>query len=515
MVARFLPALPVVLLAAASSALPTAELTRSGGVLGQSVTYDLQGDPSEIFGFAVSTNTGPTPLAIFDPSDPRLLEVGLDLVGLWQIGFLDAAGQGSLVFPLPILATLQGLPLHAQMVTVPGATTLVDEVSARNTFVLGEALTTMNTAFDNIVEINAHTATSLDDGSVLIAGGILLNLGSGVATNKVHRFDNQAGDFTELGMTLGADRTQHTATKLDDGRVLILGGADENSVVSVTGEVLDVAAGTSTPVPNMSSPRVGHSATKLPDGRVFVAGGTSSFDFSDPLAALAAVLSSTEIYNPVTNSWTSGPNLPKKRALHSASLTGAGQVLITGGIEITTILFLDVPGFSDDARRYDPGSGSLLSTPSFNTERALHGQVTLSNGDVLVAGGVNGDLILQNFTPLSSARLYNTSANTWTSVASMAHDRVLPNLFDVGGDVIAIGGLETFDLVAFTGTPADAIEVSTTSVLSWTTAATMLLPRFLAVGALMDGGERILTTGSGDNGSGGTIADLTAEIFIP
>lgn len=516
MISPRLFALSVGLLTASASALPTADLTRSGGVLGQTVSYGLQGDPSELFGLALSTNTGPTPLAIFDPSDPRVLEVGINLLSLWQVGVLNPAGQANLAFPIPSQPALQGVPLHAQMVTLPGTMTLVDEISERCSFVLGQSQGSTYTAFNNIVEINGHQATSLDDGSVLLSGGaIITGAGTALATNKVYRFDNQSGEFSEESYVMGATRVQHTATKLADGRVLTLGGANDALAPFASGEILDPVAGSSTSIPNMSTPRVGHTATLLNDGRVFVAGGADNFDLSDPLGALSAVLSSTEIYNPTTNSWSSGPSLPKPRVLHSASLTGNGQVLVTGGIEITTILFVSLPDFSNSASRYNPSTGSILSTPSFSTARALHGQVTLSNGDVLVAGGVEGDILLQTFSPLASARLYDTSANTWTSVANMSVSRVLPSLFDTGGTVVAMGGLKTFDLVAFTGAPADEIEATTTSVLSWNTTATMQLPRFLAVSALFDGGQRILTSGSGDNGSSGTVPDLTAEIYIP
>jgi hypothetical protein len=489
----------------------TAELTRTGGVLGGQVAYSLQGDPLEVFGLAVSTNTGPTPLAIFDPADPRLLSVGLDLVSFWQVGFLDGAGHAAVVYPLPAQPALQGLPLHAQMVTVPGVSTLVDEISARNSVVLGEPESSTFTPFPNIVEINAHTATSLPNGDVLIAGGVLPD---GTASDAYYVYHHQGGDFTLLEATMVDRRTQHTATRLADGRVLTLGGSDENNIVHATGEIFDPATGASAPIASMSVPRVGHTATLLNDGRVFVAGGTSSFDFSDPLGALAAVHNSTALYNPTTNTWAAGPNLPKKRALHSASLTGNGQVLITGGLEITTILFIDVPGFSSDCRRFNPATGTLLATPAFNTERALHGQLRLSNGNVLIGGGVNGDLILQNFTPLASVRIYNTVANTWSNAADMGVTRVFPGFFELAGDVIAIGGLETFDLVLGTGSGADEIEVTTTSAAAWTQVASMMFPRFLALSAVA-GGERILTTGSGDNGSGGTIPDLTAETYIP
>jgi hypothetical protein len=494
-------------------AAPEADLVRDGGVIGGVLTYSMQGDPGQIWGLALSTTTGPTPLAIFDASDPRLLEVGLDLVSLWQLGFLDGAGQAVLALPVPPLPSLQGVPLHAQMVTVPGATTLIDEVSNRTSVVLGEPQSSVLTPFLNVAELNAHTATALEDGNVLLAGGILLE--SEQATNGYRLYDEQAGEFSTLTATMVAKRTQHTATRLADGRVLTLGGSDENNVVHASGEIFDPTTGLSTPITPMSVPRVGHTATLLPDGRVFVAGGTSSFDFSDPLGALSAVHLSTALYDPATNTWSNGPNLPKKRALHSATLTGAGQVLITGGIELTNLIFIELPDFSSDSRRYNPPTNTILSTPSFATARAMHGQLTLANGDVLLGGGVNGDLIAQTFDPLASVRLYDTSANAWASVASMGVTRVQPGFFEIGGDVIAIGGLSSFDLVAGTGTGAVAIEATTPAVGAWTQVATTVLPRFFAVSALVGGAERILTTGSGDNGSGGTVPDFTAETYVP
>ena len=491
-----------------------AELTRSGGVLGSTLTYDLAGDPGEIFGLALSTNTGPTPLAIFDPADPRLLEVGVDLIGQWEVGLLDGAGQAQLAIPLPAQVALQGLALHAQMVTVPGTTTVVDEISDRNSFVLLLPQGSARTAFDNVAQISAHQATALPDGSALVSGGLVAGL-TATASNAYVRFDPQAGDFTTLGGTMVVGRTQHTATLLADGRVLTLGGSDENNVIHASGEILDPVSGQVTSIPSMSVPRVGHSATLLPDGRVFVAGGTASFDFSDPLGALGAVHGSTEIFDPGTGNWSGGPNLPKPRALHRATLTGAGQVLITGGIELTTILFVSVPDFSSDARRYDPATNSILAAGSFSTVRASHAQLTLSNGDVLVAGGVNGDLIAQTFSTLASCRLYDTSTNSWSNVATLGTPRVFADLIEDGSTVVALGGLSSFDLVAGTGTPATGIETAGAALGAWTPAGSLVLPRFLSVSTPVDGGQWILTTGVGDNGTGGTVPELSAEVYAP
>jgi hypothetical protein len=63
----------------------------------------------------------------------------------------------------------------------------------------------------------AHTATVLDDGEVLMAGG---NSGSA----RAELYDAAAGTFTATG-SMTMVRWSHTATLLPAGTVLIAGGA--------------------------------------------------------------------------------------------------------------------------------------------------------------------------------------------------------------------------------------------------------------------------------------------------
>ncbi|MEM7305085.1 MAG: kelch repeat-containing protein [Planctomycetota bacterium] len=493
-----------------------AEVARSGGALGNTVTYDMQGDPGELWGLAFSTSEGPTPLVLFDPNDFRTLSVGFELIAQWQLGALDGAGQASLTFPLPAQVSLQGLPFYTQMVTIPGVGTIVDEISNRVAFVLGLPQQTANTIALMPEDLDLHTATTLASQDVLFAGGTEDGPG-GVffATDSYYIYDHQSAELEKLTATLSETRSFHTATLLADGRVLTLGGADEGFVPRITGEVFDPVTQTSTPTPNMSMARVGHSATLLNDGRVLVSGGTSNFDFSDPLGALSAVTDACEIYDPVTNSWSPAAPLPQPRALHQASLLGDGTVLVTGGIEITQILFIDVPNITNDARRYDAGADAWLSTASFSGPRGLHAQLTLPSGDALIVGGVDGDLVLQSFSPRDGCSIYNHQQNTWTQVASLSNARAFPALVQSGSELLVFGGIETFDLIQLSGTPVDEIESTDLSVLSWATLGQTLLPRYQPVATLFDNGERVLISGSGDNGSGGSVPDFTAELYIP
>jgi len=492
-----------------------AELTRVDGVLGQSVTFEFQGDPLQFWGLAFSTTTGPTPLVIFDPNDFRILNVGFELIQLWQLGGLDGAGQGSLTIPLPATPTLAGIPFHSQMVTLFGAGTIVDEISDPNAFVMQLPTSSVLSLPVFPEDLDLHTASPLPNGDVLIAGGTVDQGPTAFfAVDNYWIYGAQSGDLVQLATTMAETRTQHTATVLADGRVLTVGGTDEQGVTRKTGEIFDPVTMTATAIAPMSIERVMHSATLLADGRVLVCGGASQADISSPLSLVAAVLKSTEIYDPMTDTWTPGPDLPKPRALGNASRLGDGRVLVTGGLEVTTILTVPVPSISNDARRYDPTTNSFLSTASFPGPRGLHAQMTLPNGDAVIVGGVDGDLIFQSFFCLDTSATYNHVANTWTNGATLAKARAFAELQLLGGDLYIFGGAETFGITTLSGIPVAEIEKAPQSLLSWTTVTSTALMREQPRTAIFDEGTRVLVTGAGTDGVF-TVPDFTVDIFLP
>lgn len=120
-----------------------------------------------------------------------------------------------------------------------------------------------------------HTASLLTDGTVLLVGAPQGSL-SGLPSAEV--FDPQAKTFRDIP---GARRRMsHTATTLKDGRVLLAGG---NSLVDSNAEVYAPSAGTFTPVTSTTTSS-SHSATLLPDGRVLMTGWTSTGQSTDAAA---------------------------------------------------------------------------------------------------------------------------------------------------------------------------------------------------------------------------------------
>ena len=450
------------------------QLVRSGGALGDVVTYDLSGDPGEACVLIPSLSSGPTALALVDPLDPRVLEVGLDLQPLWFIGALDGLGQVSQSYPLPGVPGLRGLPLFAQALTLPGASTLVDDVSNATGFALSGAGQSVNTVGDRTGPIDGHTATLLDDGRVALAGGVeLVTSTTGVALDSFELFDPQTQTFSQAGGQMQHPRSAHVTVRLNDGRLLMVGGVDGNGDVVGTGDVWDPATQTAAPIPSMSSPRLLFTATSLDDGRVFVAGGLSLFDELDQFGTLNSALNTTEVYDPATNSWSPGPNLPTKLVGHNASLLGNGQVLVTGGTEVTTLFGLPLPAISAACRRFNAATNTFLATAAMPGPRSDHAQVTTPDGRGLVAGG---QLIAGiSLTILNTTARYDPASNTWQPGGNLNVQRILPQLVVAQNSLVVLGGISQLDTVTGASTPESSIEVAPLSGASWTTQGLSLI----------------------------------------
>ena len=167
-----------------------------------------------------------------------------------------------------------------------------------------------------------HTATLLPDGRVLIAGGMVEN---GVFLNSAELFDPAKGTFVATA-NMQWRRVGHSATLLPNGKVLIAGGLAgrvfEGGPGNVaTTEIYDPGTGHFTPGPAMSTPRAGHAAVLLQNGKVLVAGGAESDNQN---------LASAEIYDPVTNKWTVTGSMLTPRIASSAVVLKDGRVLVTG-----------------------------------------------------------------------------------------------------------------------------------------------------------------------------------------
>jgi hypothetical protein len=216
------------------------------------------------------------------------------------------------------------------------------------------------------------------------------------------------------GFELTIERNEHTATVLQGGKVLIVGGKSATGTALNSAEIVDAMNPSSTQpsVPGLQSPRTGHTATSLANGDVLVAGGNDG----------SAALNSTQIFDHSTNAWSAETSdLQHARSGHTATLLDNDHILIAGG---------DASG---SAEIY----GSAASVGPLNTPRSKHGAVRLNDGKVLIVGGIDN-----NGNALTTAELFDPSTSTFTPVATeLAVPRVKPDLRLLpDGKVQVIGG---------------------------------------------------------------------------
>ena len=121
----------------------------------------------------------------------------------------------------------------------------------------------------------SHTATLLPDGRVLLAGGKCDDGYNDTILDDAQLFDSVTGEFSRLAATMNDHRSEHTATLLPGGQVLLVGGLAQDWKPSITAELLMASTSILVSTGNMTHARAGHTATLLLDGRVLVAGGAS------------------------------------------------------------------------------------------------------------------------------------------------------------------------------------------------------------------------------------------------
>jgi hypothetical protein len=235
------------------------------------------------------------------------------------------------------------------------------------------------------------------------------------------------GVFTRTG-TMTIPRTFHTATLLLDGRVLIMGGVDYTFsfggfLSSV--EVYEPFTGTFTATGNMTTARAGHTATLLPDGRVLIAGGSLNNGFNVPIA-------SAELYDPSTGTFTRTGDMVAAHTFHQATLLANGKVLISGGS--------GVEGSLPRAELYDPATDTFSATGAYASNISGFNSSQRASSTLLPDGKV---LIVWEE---HAAELYDPNTGTFTPTgppsAPSYNDGLPTTTLLMNGKVLVAGGAD-------------------------------------------------------------------------
>lgn len=281
-----------------------------------------------------------------------------------------------------------------------------------------------------------HTMTLMADGNILIVGG------KGAANTSLNTVDIyiSTGAKYETRATLNANRSSHTATLLPDGRVLVTGGVDAAGTIHDTGELFDPRLNSWTVVPNTNfgGPRVNHTATLLPNGKVLIAGGQTNVG--------GTVLTVCSLYSAgAFTACGAGGAMQMGRAGHTATLLHNGRVFAAGG-------YRTGGAYAPTTEIYDPVSDTWLSGPAIGA-RAYHTATQMGNQRVLIAGGFNGVNLEENQGILATTEIYDPNSNTVTPGAPLAERKMHHTVNLTGtGNVDVFGGLGNITTSYFTGT---------------------------------------------------------------
>ncbi len=474
---------------------------RTGGRLGDPLDLEIVGAPALSLGLLIpSATAGPTPLALVDPADPRVLSVGVELLSVAPLFVTGPTGGYAYSLPLPNTASLSGAQLNWQALTLALGATFVGQISNPAVTLLGNpdegviapsGLTTARAFAAALVD----TDNNASGGDVLVTGG-----GSGTLTSATGLASSELWNFRTMKMSAGPSmstaRVLHSAVRLNDGRVLVIGGADQNANTLSSCEIYDPATNSFSGTGSMGTPRVLHGAALMADGRVMVAGGTDTLS-SNVTDVVTGTLNSAEIYNPATGSWSGTASIGGRRLAPALSLLPNGQVMVSGGVQIGFFFGIPVSAVSTtNVQRWSNGGWS--SGPNMAQGRAGHqyNQVRLNDGRILMTGGVNVPSLLgaTNAAPINGAELYNPASNSWQTV-NMPVSRALHSATVLAdGRVAVCGGAQ--GLLTAPVSIAD-VHLFNPASNSWSGAPSLDGPRASHVASLLPDGTLALFGGQG------------------
>jgi N-acetylneuraminic acid mutarotase len=316
--------------------------------------------------------------------------------------------------------------LHDGRVMVAGGTSGASSNNAIARASIFDPATGHWTAVTDMLQPRTYPmAVTLADGSVLVAGGSR----NGQPLDTAERYYPKAGTWVAAGR-LNLPRTRGALTLLPDGRVLATGGGIEGTpgwATTASAEVFDPKRGVWSIVAPMSVARGQHSAVLLPDGEVLVFGGATTY-----FGETGDVTARAEIFNPASNSWRPAAPMSKPRYAHSAALLTDGRVLVAGGWYATS----NSDRSHETAEIYDPVADRWTATGSMTKPRAEYGLVSLPDGRVLAAGGV--DVV---FKVMPGSELYDPTTGVWMSMGNLGVGRMFLAIETLpDGRVLVAGG---------------------------------------------------------------------------
>jgi N-acetylneuraminic acid mutarotase len=311
------------------------------------------------------------------------------------------------------------------------------------------------------LQVYVHSSYLLADGRVLI-------LPEDNSESFSAELYDPASDAWTTPISRKSSQSSFAASPLANGMVLLL-TLDQQGQSPGHAEVIDLNTGAARAVASPGTVNGGH-LTLLPDGRVWLTPGVGGAIH-------------TQLYDPATDRWSAGGDVPPDQQVQTVTPVGGGKVLV-GGVTKAMVYDTasqvwvgagDYPGYWTDysvARlpsgdilfiggvaqattadqrmlqvdalqlmRWNHVNGSFGPAQSAPLAFANASTAVLADGTVLVVGGnpaIGGD-------PLPTAHIYNPASRLWSAAASLPAARVQAAAATLrDGNVLIAGGFGMF-----------------------------------------------------------------------
>jgi hypothetical protein len=225
-----------------------------------------------------------------------------------------------------------------------------------------------------------HAMTLLSNGMVLIAGGQTCTSATSCnVLSSAEIYNPTAGTFTATVNSMRLARADASAVQLYSGTVLVAGGFNGSNLPSVVELYNPTTNRFASSTPLLNVPRFSATATILNNGQVLLAGGTTCTSPGCPTNA-------AEMYDPVANTFSLLDGLAVPRFDHTATLMTNGQVFIAGGYSSCGSSSCTSEATTEI---YDAVAGTFSSGASLTNAVAGQTGTLAPNGSVLLMGGIN------------------------------------------------------------------------------------------------------------------------------
>ncbi len=310
----------------------------------------------------------------------------------------------------------------------------------------------------------AYKMVTLSNGNAVVATG-------DGSDRRIDVYDRVANKWTWWPSLFG--HTSGALFALPGAKVLMVGGHNtapfSGGGLEKRTEIYDPATMTATTGGSLAEARQQFAAVTLASGKFLVAGGLATSKSPN------VYMSSAEVYDPATDTWSSAGNMVGARAYPQAVRLASGKVLVAGGLADDMN--------SKTATIYDPATNSWSATAALAIAGQTEGgAVLLPSGKAMLFGGYSGAIV-------ATTQVYDPALDTWTLGPAMAAARASFAYGMVGGKLVVAGGLTP------AGTTLNTVEIFDPATSTWSAGPPMSANRRWVSGTVLGSGEFLVAGG--------------------